>query len=115
LQRSEGEAGEVLTGLVRDGLLERVGSGKTAVYQLTVETAEQVGVSLLGRLLTPAEQEARALAYAQEQGQITNRECQQVCGLSPDQASKLLARLVRAGKLEAVGEKRGRRYILPGG
>jgi ATP-dependent DNA helicase RecG len=110
-QRSEGEASEVLAGMVRDGLLERVGTGKAAVYQLTVETAEQLDVSALGRLLTPAEQEARVLEYVQEQGQITNRECQRLCGLSPDQAFKLLARLVKAGKLKALGEKRGRRYI----
>jgi len=81
------------------------------VYQLTVETAERLGVSVLGRLLTPAEQEARVLEYVREQGQITNQECQRLCGLSPDQAFKLLARLVKAGKLKAVGEKRGRRYI----
>ncbi len=110
-QRSEGEASEVLAGMVRDGLLERVGTGKAAVYQLTVETAEQLDVSALGRLLTPAEQEARVLEYVQERGQITNRECQRLCGLSSDQAFKLLARLVKAGKLKALGEKRGRHYI----
>ena len=115
LQRSEGETSEVLAGMVRDGLLERVGTGKATVYQLTVETAEQLGVSALGRLLTPAEREARVLEYVQERGQITNRECRRVCGLSPDQAFKLLARLVEAGKLKAVGEKRGRRYIPPDG
>jgi ATP-dependent DNA helicase RecG len=115
LQRNEGETGEVLAGMVREGLLEWVGAGKAAVYQLTVEVAEQIGVSLLGRLLTPAEQEARVLEYVRERGQITNRECQRVCGLSPDQAFKLLARLVRTGKLKAIGEKRGRRYIPPDG
>lgn len=115
LQRNEGETGEMLAGMVREGLLERVGTGKAAVYQLTVKVAEQIEVSLLGRLLTPAEQEVRVLEYAREQGQITNRECQRLCGLSPDQAFKLLARLVRAGKLKAVGEKRGRRYIPPDG
>jgi ATP-dependent DNA helicase RecG len=96
---------------VRDGLLERVGTGKSAVYQLTVETAEQLDVSALGRLLTPAEQEGRVLEYMHERGQITNRECQRLCGLSSDQAFKLLARLVKAGKLKALGEKRGRHYI----
>ena len=115
LQRSEGEASEVLAGMVRDGLLERVGTGKATVYQLTIAMAEQLGVSALGRLLTPAEQEARVLEYVREQGRITNRECQRVCGLSPDQAFKLLARLVEAGKLKAAGEKRGRRYIPPDG
>ena len=93
----------------------RVGAGRAAIYQLTIETAEQIGVSLLGRLLTPAEQEARVLEYVRERGQITNRECQRLCGLSPDQAFKLLARLVGTRKLKAVGEKRGRRYIPPDG
>jgi ATP-dependent DNA helicase RecG len=111
LQRNEGETGDVLAEMVRQGLLERVGAGKTAVYQPTVETAEQIGVSLLGRLLTPAEQEARVLEYVREQGQITNRDCQRLCGLSRDQAFKLLRHLVEAGKLKATGEKRGRRYI----
>jgi ATP-dependent DNA helicase RecG len=115
LQRNEQETGEVLAGMVREGLVERVGTGRAAVYQLTVETAEQLGVSPLGRLLTPAEQEARVLEHVREQGQITNRECQRLCGISSNQAFKLLARLVRAGKLRAVGEKRGRRYIPPDG
>ncbi len=115
LQRGEGEADEVLEGLVQEELLNRVGTGEAAAYQLTVEMAEQLQVPTLGRLLTPAEQEARVLEYVQERGQITNRECRQLCGLSPDQAFKLLARLVEAGKLKAVGEKRGRRYIPPGG
>ena len=71
LQRSEGEASEVLAGMVRDGLLERVGTGKITVCQLTVETAELLEVSILGRLLTPSEQEERVLEYVQERGQIT--------------------------------------------
>jgi len=112
-QRSEGEASEVLAGMVRDGLLERVGTGKAAVYQLTVETAEQLDVSALGRLPTPAEQEARVLEYVQERGQITNRECQRLCGLSTYQASRLLSRMSHAGKLRAVGAGRGRAYIVP--
>jgi ATP-dependent DNA helicase RecG len=111
-QRSEGEASEVLAGTVRDGLLERVGTGKAAVYQLTVETAEQLDVSALGRLLTPAEQEARVLEYVQERGQITNRECQRLCDLSTYQASRLLSRMKNTGKFRAVGAGRGRAYIV---
>jgi len=111
LQRSEGEASEVLAGMVRDGLLERVGAGKAAVYQLTVETAEQLGVSALGRLLTPAEQEARVLKYVRERGQITNRECQRVCGLTRHQARHLLARLVETGRLKQTGQGRWTHYL----
>lgn len=113
LQRNEKETGEVLAGMVREGLLERVGAGKAAVYQLTVQVAEQIGVSLLGRLLTPAEQEARVLAYVQEHGQITNRECQRLCGLGTYQASRLLSRMSSRGKLHAIGAGRGRAYIAP--
>ena len=83
------------------------------MYRLTVETAEQLGVSALGRLLMPAEQEARVLEYVRERGQITNRECQRLCGLSPYQASRLLSRMSKAGKLRAVGAGRGRAYIVP--
>nr|HID14787.1 hypothetical protein [Anaerolineae bacterium] len=103
LQRNEGETGEVLAGMVREGLLDRVGAGKAAVYQLTVEVAEQIGVSLLGRLLTPAEQEARVLEYVRERGQITNRECQRLCGLTSRQAGYLLSRMAQSGKLVQVG------------
>jgi ATP-dependent DNA helicase RecG len=112
LQRNEGEAGEVLAGMVRDGLLERVGAGKGALYQLTVETAEQLGVSALGRLLTPTEQEARVLAYVQARESITNRECQRVCGLTRHQARHLLTRLVEAGQLKQTGQGKGTRYVL---
>jgi ATP-dependent DNA helicase RecG len=114
LQRQEAETTEVLSSMVRRGLLERVGKGRATVYQLALETAEQLGIPSLGRLLTPAEQEVRILAYMQERGQITNQECQRICGVSHGQAFKLLTRLVRAGKLRPVGEKRGRLYV-PGG
>ena len=111
LQRNEGETDEVLAGMVREGLLERVGAGKAAVYQLTVEVAEQIEVSLLGQLLTPAEQETRVLEYVREQGEITNRECQRLCGLTRHQARHLLARLVEAGRLKQIGQGRWTRYL----
>jgi ATP-dependent DNA helicase RecG len=113
VQRSEEEAGEVLSTMVRDGLLDRVGVGRSALYQLAMETAEMLGVSSLGRLRTLADREARVLAYLRERGKITNQECQQVCGISPSQAFKLLARMVATGKVRAEGRKRGRLYMLP--
>jgi len=112
LQRSEGETSEVLADMVRDGLLERAGAGKVALYQLTLETAGQLGVSALGRLLTPAELETRVLAYVQERGQITNQECQRLCGLTRHQARHVLIRLVEAGRLKPVGQRRWTRYLL---
>jgi predicted HTH transcriptional regulator len=91
-----------------------VGAGRLVVYQLTVPIAEQIGVSALGRLLTPAEQEQRVLAYVAAQGRIGRRECQQVCGLSATQASRLLARLAQSGKIRPVGAGRSRVYTASG-
>jgi ATP-dependent DNA helicase RecG len=113
LQRNEGETSDLLGGMVRDGLLEHVGDSGTAMYRLTLETAERLGVSALGRLLTPAQQEGRVLAYVREHGQITNRECQRICGLSPRQAGYVLSRMARAGTLVQLGRKRGTTYRLP--
>ncbi len=60
-------------------LLGQVGAGnKCTLYQLTVETAQQLGGSAVGRLLITAEREAWGLEYMRGQGEITNREVQQV-------------------------------------
>ena len=81
------------------------------MYQLTVETAEQLEISTLGRLLTPAKREERVLEYVQERGQITDRERRQVCGLTRHQARHLLARLVETGRLKQTGQGRWTRYL----
>jgi len=54
----------------------------------------------------------RVAAYCREKGSISNAECQRECGLSEDQASRLLARLVKDKVVKASGEGRGRRYTL---
>ena len=53
------------------------------------------------------------LQYVQVHGQITRNQAAELCGLSPDQASRVLRRLVSAGKLSQQGENKGRVYMLP--
>ena len=53
------------------------------------------------------------LQYVQAHGQITRNEATELCGLSPDQANRLLRRLVSARKLGQQGENKGRVYIPP--
>lgn len=49
--------------------------------------------------------------YVREHGQITNLECQRLCGLTRHQARHLLARLVEAGRLRKTGQGRWTRYL----
>jgi predicted HTH transcriptional regulator len=111
LQRQETETLELLGSMVRQQQLERVGRGRQSLFQLSAEAAASLAVPAFGRFLTPTELENRVLTYAQNHGQITNRDCRRVCGLSADQASRLLARLARTGQLQATGSKRGRAYL----
>lgn len=45
-------------------------------------------------------------------GEVTNRQAQELTGLSGESVKKYFARLVEVGLLEARGEKKGRKYIL---
>lgn len=53
------------------------------------------------------------LEYVRQFGAIANRQCQELCGLSRDQATKLLKQLVEQGDLEMTGKGRGAQYVLP--
>jgi ATP-dependent DNA helicase RecG len=112
LEREESETLELLSELVRQRLLERVAIGRPVVYQLTADTGEQLGVSPLGRLLTPEQQKEQVLKYVCERGEITNSECQRLCGLNRDQARYLLQRLVKDGQLVSSGRGRWMTYRL---
>jgi ATP-dependent DNA helicase RecG len=60
-----------------------------------------------------SERQARALAYVERHGRITNREYRDLCpGLSPETLRLDLSELVDNGMLLKVGAKRGTYYIL---
>ena len=50
------------------------------------------------------------LQYEEEHGRITRNEAAELCRLSPDQAFRLLKRLVDKGLLVQQGEKQGAWY-----
>ena len=62
----------------------------------------------------PLQQEQMILQYVRVHGQITRNQAAELCGLSPDQASRVLRRLVSANKLGQQGENKGRVYVLHG-
>ena len=57
--------------------------------------------------------EVLAMQYVHEHGSITNHEYREVTGVSEQTANRDLERMVKAGTLTSVGEKRGRYYKLP--
>ena len=61
----------------------------------------------------PLQQEQMIIQYVQVHGQITRNQAAELCGLNPDQASRLLRRLVSTEKLTHQGENKGRVYLLP--
>lgn len=57
------------------------------------------------------EQAAAVLRHARRQGSIVNADVRGLLGLERDDSRKLLERLVGAGHLTPMGERRGRRYL----
>jgi hypothetical protein len=55
----------------------------------------------------------RVLDYARAHGSLDRLECQNECGLTEDQAYRLLKKLVAEKKLVEFGENKNRRYKLP--
>ena len=53
------------------------------------------------------------LTHVGKHGSITRSEAAELCRLKPDQASRLLRRIAREGKLEMIGMRRTARYTRP--
>ncbi|MCP4591525.1 MAG: MarR family transcriptional regulator [bacterium] len=61
------------------------------------------------------ESEQRVLRQLGRQRRITRRETARLCGLSPQQASRLLARMSSAGRISRHGVGRGTSHLSPSG
>lgn len=61
----------------------------------------------------PTDRAALALALARERGAVRNGDLREALGLGEETVRRLLAALVREGRLARLGDKRGARYVLP--
>ncbi len=116
LQIAAEEARSVLNALVERGLLESRGEGKGRTYHLAAELYRQLGESagyVRTRGFDPIQQEQMVLTFVAEHGSIGRAEAAELCRLSPDQASRLLRRMVAAGALRMAGTRRTARYHAP--
>lgn len=115
-QRSEAETRNMLARMVERGWIEARGAGRgrtwrlsASVYRLLESSAGYVRV----RGFEPLQQEQMVLAFAKAHGTITRRQAADLCAISPEQAGRLLKRLVHADKLRQRGERKASYYELP--
>jgi ATP-dependent DNA helicase RecG len=116
VQRTDAETRNLLTRMVERGWIQRRGEGKSRNWHLSaavyrVLDAPSGYVRLHG--FEPLQQEQMILQYVQAHGRITRNQAAELCGLSPDQAGRVLRRLVTADKLSHQGANKGRFYTLP--
>lgn len=116
IQRTQNDARAVLERLVEEGLVEARGERRGRVYHLAARFYGAVGqpeayVRVHG--LDPIRQEAAILQFVQAHGRIKRENVTELCGLADRQATLVLGRLVRDGKLIKRGERRGTYYEMP--
>jgi ATP-dependent DNA helicase RecG len=114
IQRDESVARNTLELLVEAGLVVAHGIKKGRTYTLSPSVYRETGqpeayVRQAG--FDPIQQEQMVLRFVKEHGQISRKDAQNLCVLGPFQATRLLHRLVDAGELRMVGERKATRYV----
>ncbi len=113
LQVGSDEARSTLNLLVERGLLESRGEGRGRTYHLAAELYKEMGESaayVRTRGFDPIRQEQMIRTFVARHGSIRRAEAAELCRIAPDQASRLLRRLVREGTLRMTGSRRTARY-----
>lgn len=116
IQKPEGEARARLQRLVEAGLVESRGERKGRTWLLSAAAYRRLGepgAYVRQRNFEPLQQEQMVLQYVATHQRITRREAAELCRLSPDQAKRVLSRLVRRGELRMQGERKGAFYTRP--
>jgi len=112
-QRRDAETRATLEQLVEAALVEARGEKKGRTYHLSAPVYRRLGkpeAYVRTRGFEPIQQEQMVLQYAAAGGRITRREAAELCRISGPQATHLLQRLARAGRLRQRGKRRGTFY-----
>jgi ATP-dependent DNA helicase RecG len=114
-QKTEGDVRSTLENLVEYGIIEVKGERKGRTYHLAASVYRAFG-GKAGYVRTggfePIQQQEMVLQYLRAHKHIKRSEVAELCKLSPDQAKRLLQKLVKAGKLLQYGKGKGTRYEL---
>ena len=116
IQKPAAEARVVLHRLLEAGLVEARGSRRGRTWHLSASTCRRLGMRaayVRQRGFEPIQQEQMVLQYVDTHGRITRGEAATLCQVTPDQAYRVLSRLVERGQLVRRGAKRGTWYARP--
>jgi ATP-dependent DNA helicase RecG len=119
MQRPPSEARRVLERLNERGWLEARGEKRGRVYLFSPAVYGRMGqpeAYVRSKGIPAARHEAMVEEFVRAHGKVVRANVAELCGLSDDQATRLLNRMVAGGKLERTGKPpRWVKYILPGG
>lgn len=110
------EAHTVLDRLADKGIVEPQGRGRGRRYVFTSLLSHRFGQPPRQKttsITISANHRPRALDFVRQNGSISRGDAVELCGITPDQASRLLREMRDDGLLEMIGSRRGTRYILP--
>lgn len=116
-QRDPSAARAAIERLVERGLVQAHGIKKGRTYTLSPAVYRTLGqaadyIRQVG--FDPLQQEQMVLSYVDQHGKIRRQDVRDLCQLSPDQATRLLQRLVKAGRLLRTGTQKGAFYKRAG-
>lgn len=109
IQEGVSKARAVLESLVERGWVEAKGEKRARVYHFSAAIYRQLGepeayVRVHG--ISASRLEALIMEYVMAHGSIERKHVMELCGLNGDQATRLLAKMTRAGKLAKRGTAR---------
>lgn len=106
IQKGMTRGRSVLENLLERGLVEAKGEKKGRVYHLSAALYRRLGQSegyVHTHGISPIRYEAMVLEYVQAHGRIERKHVIKLCGLSEDQAGRLLKKMCADGKLKPMG------------
>ncbi|HRB16171.1 MAG TPA: ATP-binding protein [Nitrospira sp.] len=112
-QKPETETRATLHRLVEAGLVEERGEKRGRTWHLSAAVYRALGdraAYVRQRGFEPLQQEQMVLQYVEKHGRITRKEAAELCRIGPYQATRLLDRLVKDGRLLRHGERKGAWY-----
>jgi ATP-dependent DNA helicase RecG len=114
-QKSEQETRAALEKLAESGMIEAHGSGRGRTYTLSAKVYRKVGqkagyVRQAG--FDPIQQEQMVIKFLENHGTIKRADVADLCKISPFQATRLLKRLIKEGKIASKGKGKGTFYEL---
>lgn len=116
IQKDRVAAKATLEALVEAGLAQPHGNTRGRSYTLSAELYAKMGRAAEYTRqagTTDLQQRQLVIQHAQAHSEVRRPDVVTLCHLTESQALRLLQRMVAAGELRAVGDRRWRRYVLP--